>query len=309
MNRDGKVAALVLVPVLLAAFFSLARFFLEGLDVPRETDYRAAWAVLEKHGFDTKKQDAVAVLPAWSLRGHVYLRGQSPIPADVIHEHTPDRYRRIFLWVEPDASEELETWTAVLPSPFLDEEAGRLRVLGFDLGAPALRFDFRERLKAGEVWLRDQKNGKSLHCNQARPKGWACPKRPHWQRVTREWRLATENGVDALWVHPPKAGETLELRWEKVPLGTRMVLQYGHTRKGATRAKAPVDVEVWISGKRVKSFQHAPRFAYSTTVIDTTPWSSTPQDVAFRFSSKNNGTNHFVFDAWTSEASTEAGAR
>lgn len=307
MNRDGKIAALFLVPVLLAALFSLMRFVIEGLDVPREADYESARIILDKYEFDPAQNDAVAVLPAWSLRGHVYLRGKNPIPADVIHARTPDRYRRIFLWVEPDAQDELKQWMAVLPAPVLDAEAGRIRVLGFDLGAPATRFDFRERLGAAQVWLREQKSGKSLQCNEKNREGWSCPGRPHWQRVTREWRLATENGVDAIWVHPPKSGETLELRWAQVPLGDSLVLQYGHTRKGSTRAKSPVDVEVWVGATKIQSIQRAPQFAYETSVVDTSEWKNTPQDIAFRFSSKDNGSNHFVFDAWTSDSSAGAG--
>lgn len=299
MNRDGRLALVILTPVLFSAVFSLARFVAEGFDVPREEDYQAAAALLEQQHFSLADKDAVAVLPAWSLRGHVHLRGRAPIPADVVDAHTPGRYRRIYLWVEPDAENELAKWLSVLPPPQLDEMAGRIRVLGFDLGSPLARFDFRERIGEGEVWVLDESKGSSVRCDQARVEGWACPGRPPWQRVTREWSLATENGVDALWVHPPKAGETLKLQWSGVPIGARLILQSGHTRKGAEKAKAAVDIEVWVAGEKAASVARSPEFSYRTEIIDTSKWNGGNHDVTFRFSSTNNGSNHFVFDAWT----------
>ena len=88
---------------------------------------------------------------------------------------------------------------------------------------------------------------------------------------------------------------------ENVDLGDQLVFRSGHTRKGA-RAKAPVDVEVLINGKRLASFSKEPAFNFSAKVLPTASSGEEKATVEFRFKTNNDSRNHFAFDAYTYHA-------
>lgn len=303
MTRDRRVAAWILLPVVAGALFSLLRLLGEGLDVPREDDYAQARALLEEEGFSVEAHDAVVALPPWSLRPHVHLRGLSPLAGDRLHEVPPDRYRRLFVWTEPDADPWLAPLLARLPAPRLDRAVGRVRVLRFDLGEPSVTHDFRESLGEARVELRTHAGETRVACTRALARGWQCPGRPDWQRAERKWQLVTENGQDAIWAHPPPRGERLVFRYEGVVLGDALWVRAGHARRGAERAQAPVSFEVWIEGARVASFVHPVAFDYQSHVIRPGGEPGRRADVEFHVFTDDNGNNHFAWDAFTSRAS------
>lgn len=302
MTRDGRMAAGLLLPIVAAALFSLARLAAEGFDVPREEDYAAARALLEAEGFSAADHDAVAALPPWSLRPHAHLRGFAPLAADRLDEVPPDRFRRLFLWVEPDAEPWLLPLLGRLPAPRLDRQVGRVRVLGFDLGPPAATYDFRASLAEARVEVRAAQGSVRAACDQAIARGWQCRGRPEWQRAERKWQLVSENGQDAIWAHPPPRGERLVFRYEQVPLGDSLWLRAGHTRRGAERAKAPVTLEVWVDGAQVASFLHPVAFDYQSHEVRLAGGGGGPADVEFHVFTEDNGSNHFAWDAWTSRS-------
>lgn len=310
MTRDARLAGLLLLPLIAGALFSLARFALEGADVPRDEDYRAARAVLDESGF-VPGVDAVAVLPPWSLRAHQHLRGLKPVSGDLLEEVPLHRHRRLFLVVEPDADRWLDPALERHGAPSLEKPAGRLRVLVFDLGGAKTTYDFREHLFDAEVRVADARGQTRASCDRRLARGWGCQGRPSWQRATRQWLLVTENGEDAIWAHPPVRGEALELTWREVPLGDALVVRAGHTREGSDRAKAPVVVEVLIGGAPVARLERDVRFHYRTDVVDTSRFAGRRADVTLRVSTEDNGTNHFAIDAWaadTQRAASSGGA-
>ena len=299
MTKDARIAAALLIPVVVGALFSLVRFALEGSDVPRDEDYDAALAVIVEQGYD-RGLDAVAVMPPWSLRASQHLRTLSLISADLLHERPLHRYRRLFLVVEPDAGRWLRPLLDTLGAPSQEQDAGRVDVLTFELAGPRVTYDFRERLFDAVVEIGDVSGApepKAL-CDRRSDRGWSCPSRPSWQRVTRQHLLVSENGDDALWVHPPPRGEELILSYANVELGDVLVLRAGHTREGVDRAKAPVVVRVLVADQEVARVERDVRFHFRTDVIDTSRFHGQRADVAFRIHTENNGSNHFAIDAY-----------
>lgn len=286
----------LLVPVLLAGLFSLSRLALEGFDVPSDEDYREAAAVVESWGF-RKGEDAVAVLPPWSLRAHVALKGFEPVSGDDLHTRPLDRYARLFIVVEPDAGRYRKPLEKRLGAPAAKERRGRVEVLRFDLGEPRVVYDFAAELKRAEIVI-TKGDATVMRCERPTRRGVSCQGGKGWQRVTREHLLVTENSQYAVWAHPPSEGEALELTWRDVPLDDELVFSAGHTRTGADSARAAVDVEILVGGEVLTTLRYPPRFAFETTRVSTSRFKGQRKDVSFRVSTADNATNHWAFDAF-----------
>lgn len=294
---DRYWAVGLLVPVLLAGLFSLSRLALEGRDVPLDDDYREAAAVVESWGF-RKGEDAVAVLPPWSLRAHVALKGFEPISGDALHMRPLERYARLFVVVEPDAGRYRRPLERRLGAPQARERRGRVEVLRFDLGEPRVVYDLAAQLQDAEIAI-TRKGQEVTRCDRPTRRGFACQGGKGWQRVTREHLLVSENSQYAIWAHPPPPGEVLELKWRDVPLDDVLVFSAGHTRSGADAARAPVDVEILIGDEPLTALSYPPRFAFESTRVSTAPFKGQRRDVTLRVSTADHGKNHWAFDAFT----------
>lgn len=294
---DRIWAAGLLAPVVLAGLFSFSRLALEGGDVPDDADYREAAAVVERWGFRAE-EDALAVLPPWSLRAHVALKGFEPISGDALASRPLERYARLFVVVEPDAGRYLEPLLERLGAPAATERRGRVDVLRFDLGERRVVYDFAAELGAADI--RVMKDGAAvMRCDRPTRRGFACQGGKSWQRVTREHLLVSENSQYAVWAHPPPDGDVLELTWTDVPLSDVLVFSGGHTRSGADDARAPVEVEILVGGQPLTKLSYPPRFSFEATRVSTEAFAGQRRDVTFRVSTANSGKNHWAFDAFT----------
>jgi hypothetical protein len=293
-RSDRRVALTLGVPLALAVLFSWGRIALERDDVPRDEDYAAARAQLDRDGF-RPRTDALAILPPWSLRPLVTLGDLEPLGSDALSTQLLERYARLFVVVEPDAGEQANAIVARLGPPQTVHELGRVTLWRFDLPAPNVTFDLRERLRDARV--RIVGGAGEVVCVAATARdGFACPERPAWQRVTREWLLVSENADDAVWSHPPPRGERLEIAWDAVPMGASLALRLGHTRDGADHARAPVRVRVVIDGKELTVLERAPRFSFDTHVVDTRAYLGRTAALALVIDSDDESSNHFAWD-------------
>lgn len=293
---DRLWAAGLLLPVVAAGIFSLARIALESDDVPHDEDYVEAAAVIEQWGF--AEDDALSVLPPWSLRPHKVLKRFSPISGDALASRPLERYARLFVVVEPDAEPYLRPLVQRLGAPAASERRGRVEVLRFDLAQKSVVFDFADELRKAEIVVR-RAEGETTACDRPTKGGLACRGGKTWQRVTREHLIVSENSQHVVWAHPPARGEVLEMTWRDVPLSDVLVFAGGHTRSGADAARANVDVEVLIGGEPLAELTYPPRFSFDATRLDTTRFRGQQQDVTFRVSTDNHGKNHWAFDAFT----------
>lgn len=289
----------LLAPVVLAGVFSLVHIALETDDVPRDEDYAAAAGVVEGWGFRAG-EDALAVLPPWSLRAHVALKGFEPMSGDALHRRPLERYARLFVVVEPDAERYLEPLLQRLGAPAASERRGRVDVLRFDLGEPRVVYDFAAQLSSADVIV-TKDGAEVMRCDRPTRGGFACQGGKSWQRVTREHLIVTENSQLAVWAHPPADGEVLELTWHDVPLSDVLVFSGGHTRTGADEARAPVEVSVLVGGEPLADLSYPPRFSFEATRIPTPGYAGQRRDVTFRVSSANNAKAHWAFDAFTAK--------
>lgn len=298
---DRFWAAGLLLPVVLAGVFSLSRIAAETDDVPRDEDYVAAREVIEGWGFRAG-EDALSVLPPWSLRPHKVLKRFQPISGDALASRPLERWARLFVLVEPDAERYLEPLEERLGAPAAVEQRGRVSVLRFDLGGRRVLFDFARELAKAEIVVRDADqpdDPDATRCDRPTRNGLACRGAKNWQRVTREHLLVSENGQHVVWAHPPARGQVLEMTWRNVPLSDVLVFRGGHTRSGADVARASVDVEVLVGGEPLAELRYPPRFSFDAARLDTTRFAGQRRDVTFRVSTEDNGKNHWAFDAFS----------
>lgn len=286
---DRAVATALLAPLVVALAFSWLRLFGAGCHVPRDQDYLAARQLLETHGF-VRGQDALAVLPPWSLRPLIVLGDLEPISGDALADQPFERYARLFVVVEPDADDAHDTLVARLGAPAAVERVGRVAVERWDLPAPSVSYDFRAHLADARISLG------GAPCDQPVRGGASCGG-DRWRRVTREWLLVSENGDDAVWSHPPPRGQQLELAWDAVPLGAALMVRAGFTRDGAERARAPVRLTVWADDVELGRVVREPAFSFTSTRLDTQALAGRSARVRFVVETDDNDGAQFAWDA------------
>lgn len=297
MTRAAPVVALVVVPLVVSAVVDLALLWREGHDVPRERDYLDVRAAMLRDGFDPET-DVVAVLPAWSLRPLVHMRDLPWITGDLLDERPLDRHRRVYVFVEPDGEGAFsEVEARGFPISVVPNE-GRLTLARLDVGGPSVSLDFTRDLARAEVRIVDRRGEFRATCGEPARNGFRCTGRKAWQRATRDRQLVTENGDDVVWTHPPSPDEVLELRFADVTLGDDVVLRAGHTRTGADKATAPVEVEVLFEGEQIHRATREPRFYFATDRIDTRIKKGARGTLAVRVSTKNDASQHFAIDGY-----------
>lgn len=339
-SRDRLIATALLLPIGVAVAFSIARLALEAGDVPDDDDLAAAAAHIAEQKLDD--DDAIAVLPPWSLRPLLALQEHS---ARVVASDGPwwqltrGRVRRLLVLREPDA----EPWLAHLDLPPAASTTtfGVVTVTAHDAGGPAL-FDFRERLGDATVDVGAAPGGGERQpCSEPVRGGVHCGGRPAWLRVAREWALVTENGSDVVAAHPPKAGEALTLSWVDVDVGASLVVAAGHTRDAAQRASAAVRLTVRIDDDVAATIVRRPSFVvepsraalraafvataasaggsadgsaggnaggddgegFRVSVVDTARWAGARHRVSFMITTDDEASNDFAFDAFIPRAS------
>lgn len=315
MQRDARLAASLLVPLVAATVFSWARLVAELDDVPADADYGAARAILEREGF-RRATDALAILPPWSLRPLAVVGDLEPISGDALAAQPLDRFTRLWLLVEPDAEPHHAPLRARFGAPAAQWRAGRVRVERYELPATDVTFDFAARLAEARVALvrgihpaplsmeaasQAGAHGDVKPCPPAPGGGFSCG-REGWQRVALEWLLVTENAERAVFTHPPERGRRLVITWDNVPLGERLVLRAGFTRDGADRAPASVRVRVLVDAAEVHVAERAPAFLFSTDVVELGARAGTRGSLSLVFETDDPSGAHFAWDAWTARA-------
>lgn len=299
VQRDARLAGILLLPLLAAAVFSWARLLAELNDVPADQDYLDARALLEREGFMARR-DALAVLPPWSLRPLAVIADLDPIGADGLAAQPLDRFRRLWLLVEPDAAPFRDPLVERLGAPTWRLDVGRLAVERFELPAVEVPFDFTARLEHAAVAVVDA-NGSASSCAPLSDGGFGCG-REGWQRVAREWLLVSENGQRAVSSHPPARGKRLVVTFADVEVGDRLVVRAGFTRDGADRARTPVRLRVRIDGEEVGRVERAPAFAFVADTIPTAAHAGRRAEVRFEVEADDNSGASFAWDAWTARS-------
>ena len=321
---DRTLGRVLLAPVVVGVVFSFARLACEVGDVPDDDDYVAAAAFFD--GAGVNDEDAIAVLPPWSLRPLQFFGRHS---AQIVASDGPwlplsqGRYRRLFVVVEPDG----EAWRGPLTSltPVAAARSfGAVDVVEYHGGGPA-RFDARANLGAAHVDIDGAPCIERLVAGGRRARvGVHCGGRPPWQRVAREWSQVTENGSDVIVVNPAPGADVV-IAFDDAEVGDRLVVAAGHTRDAAVAATSPVTLLVKIDGIVVATLQRRPSFVveplrkrwrslfvrptdpagegFRADVIDTRAFAGAAHRVSFVIRSDDKDDeaaqkNDFAFDAF-----------
>ena len=278
-SSSHKIGWALVAPIIIGALFGLCAGLLERRDVPTADDYDKLRVFLAAH---VGPDDAVAVLPAWSMRAQMAARAHTVISGDNLAGYPFDRFAKVFVVVEPDGELDAIDYAVAAKT-----KVGRLRVYTFQPGR-AVRTDFTARIHDAEVSVDDKR------CSISHPRGIRCGGKD-WQRVTRDFLDVSENGDTALWAHPPGQGKTLVVVYRDVPLGNVLVVRAGHTRLGARSGRTAVNIDIDVDGRRIGTITRWPAFDFTTTEIATQR--SAHATVRFSIHTADNKANHFAFDA------------
>lgn len=156
-----------------------------------------------------------------------------------------------------------------------------------------------DALPTAKVFL-ERPSGQLERCDQWQVSGpsgrWVCPRDGAWMYIGGEYHRMGEHNRRCLWAHPPKEGRIV-VRFPNVPLAGRVVGFGGHTLNASKRARAPVHLDVKVSGGEEQRFT----FELSDTWRPfrlAAPAAGTAT-VSFAVSSPDDGANHFCFIADT----------
>ncbi len=304
-TTDRLIGTALLSPVLLAIAFSFFRLITESSDVPDDDDYGAAAAFLDERGLS--RDDAIVILPPWSLRPLVALgaRTDRVVGGDgPWWALTQGRYARLFILQEPDAA----PWREGAPLSTSTHSFGAVHVI--EQPSTASPFDFKARFDEAAVGVDDEV------CTKGRSRGLQCGN----QRVAREWALVSENGREIIWAPPPPAGKHLHIDFDDVPLGAALVVAAGHTRDGAEQARASVRLQVKVDDDVIATLVRQPSFfvepsrawlrqtfvapldpqgqGFRVERIDTARFAGTHHRVSFVIDADDDKGQAFGFDAF-----------
>jgi hypothetical protein len=299
VNRAALVVALVVLPLLTSAVVDLVLLAREQGHVPLEAEYLTVRDAVLKDGF-ALSTDVIAVLPAWSLRPHVALKEIPMITGDLLWEQPFDRFRRVYILTERDGEDALERVRAASQPMTRVMETRAIALWRVDVGGPFVTTDFSRDLARADVRIVDAEDSVLTTCAEPVRGGFRCSGRKPWQRVTRERALVTENGDDVVWAHAPPKGEIVEVRYTDVTLGDSVVLRAGHTRTGADKARAPVDIEVRFENVTLFQRSVSPLFHFATDRIDTRAQKGTRGMLTLRIRTVDESSQHFAFDGFVS---------
>jgi len=163
-------------------------------------------------------------------------------------------------------------------------------------------YSFRDRLKDARVY-HELKSGEQEDCDQWLDKNgqggagygrWSCRRDKEWFYVAPEWHRMGDHLELCLWAHPPNAGK-LVIEYPNVPLTGLLHGFAGHTLNGSLHARAPIDLEVAISGQESQTYRFDLKEYYRRFALET-PLSKTAT-VSFKVSTSDAGANHFCFTA------------
>jgi hypothetical protein len=232
--------------------------------VPTESDWSAA---AEHVRAQLAPKDAVAVAPGWAdplLR--LYL-GDRLTPR-ISGRSDLDAFER--LWVLSIRG--ARAADAPLRQPDYAETFGRVRVERYDLGRSPVLFDFADALPAARVEKYIEGEPVACALRTFPPSvlqgglggGVVAPRQRFQCDFERPWLWVGVTVIEALdlqarrciWNHP-QGREPMAVTFEKIPLGSRIVLHGGldyHDERDTN--KAPVKLRVFVEGKEVADLMH-----------------------------------------------------
>jgi hypothetical protein len=297
MTRDRRIALALIGPVVLAGAFSFISLWRTAGREPANADYQAIARALEAERVGPE-DDAVLVLPPWSLRPFQFVDPRAVVSSDQLGDALLERHRRLFVVAEADSDRYLRVLSRRAGVPIRSTRFGNASLYQFEGPALGRRFDFRAHLDEAHVRMASAGGATRVNCGQKIRLGYACPGRMWWEHVSREWLRVTENGSEAIWAHPPPPDERLEITFPDVSLGSRLLLRAGYTRLGADRAQVPLRLSVLVDGEVAGVAVRRPAFDFRRDEFVTGRWAGQIHSVTFRLESLgSNHYQHFAFDA------------
>ena len=215
------------------------------LSVPGEEEFVQASSYVKA---ERKEGDCLVFNPAWATEGAPFFDGMRVFMQEHTDWYEAKKCSRVFLVAS------FGVGTKGVPEGFeaLEEKTfGGVQV--FLLSVPKhekLVYDFRENIRDAKV-VRVYGDRRE-ECRLFRNDRWFCGSEHPWQFVGRHFRDIAGAVREVIWAHPLDKGNPIEITYDAVPAGKKLVVHYGWTLR-AVEAKLgePVDFVVRVDGEVV----------------------------------------------------------
>ena len=215
------------------------------LSVPGQEAFEEASSYVKAQ---RKAGDCLAFNPSWASEGAPFFDGMKVFMQEHTDWYEAKKCRRVFVVASFGAG------TKGVPEGFeVEEERDFGGVQVFLLSPPKgekLVYDFRENIKDAKV-VRIYGDRRE-ECKIFKNDRWHCGSEHPWQFVGRHFRDIAGAVREVIWAHPLDKGNPIEITYDSVPGGKKLVIHYGWTLR-AIEAKLgePVDFTVRVDGQVV----------------------------------------------------------
>ncbi len=244
--------------------------------------------------------DALLFQPAYNAHVYSQLGDLSPqSSAELFPEELPPRLHFLSLkGISLESSPDFESLGYSLSSSHTF--AGGEWSVWEKEGSPPATLDLWRDIKQLRVSIHSQKQGGKLlsQCDYKVGVGFSCPKRPQWNRVSRELFDSEAGPRRCLWMHPPNKDEVLRISLP--PLApTPLHLSGGmmFSQHAAQSGRVPVQVELLSGPPENPQIHWAEQHGRSPHWRPISMDIETGENLFFEIHSENSGAAHFCLNA------------
>lgn len=293
MTRRYESQQLLLGLFIFLCVFSLVRQITEALQIPRDSDYVLVKDKLLELNYQ-EGTDALAILPAWSLRPLQSLGDFNPIGADFLHRLPVVPYERLFVLKEADADKPMEAISRIYGPTLQSWVLGRIELHLFEAQAHA-QGTFSENLDDAIVTLGQKDNisdciwrDNAHHCNQG----------SKTLQVRKKWMRTTQNASQLVAIVPPGPKNTLKITFPNQRAAPFLILFGGHTRKALSKNPRKVTIQVFLNQKKIKTVRWGQDFPMALESIAIPASIPSPQELTFLIEGFQGKKSAFGFDGF-----------
>ena len=283
--------------IIFLSVFSLGLQLNETTQVPLDKDYLLAKQALLEENYAIGP-DALAIIPAWSLRPLKVLGDLDPISADMLHRLPALPYKRVFVLQEADAADIFDSIQEIYGAPTKTWALGSVRLHVFTTNAEYFG-TLAHHIESALVTL--EKGDLEKDC-QWRNHQHRCLDGTKESYVAGKWMRTTQNASYLIAAPPPKNKGRLKIMFPKQVLKKNLIVFGGHTRRAIIKNAPEVNLEILLNNKTIKQVRWGRSFPMQSITIPIPQISEAQGNLTFIVSSSRSQKNQFGFDAFFSDA-------
>jgi len=296
MTKRYELQHLLLGLLILLCLFSLGTQISESYQVPRDDDFLLAKKKLIEMNYE-KESDALAILPAWSLRPLQTLGDLDPIGSDFLHLLPQLPYKRLFVLQEADADSPMKQVMKTYGEPVDSWSLGRIQLHHFASNNSSLG-TFAENIQKALVTTRKKD---SVSDCVWRKSSHQCGTGSKPIYVKSKWMRTTQNGTQLISVTPPRNNEKLTITFPKQKRQPYLIFYGGHTRSTLKKQPKKVSIDIMLNNQKIKTIQWGAQFPMELVSIKVPEFENQLHELSIVFEGSRRNKNTFGINGFWAE--------